>query len=300
MSTLQIPASILKSCVFIDGEMVDTENARISVFDRGFLYGDSIFETLRTYNGRVFALAEHMARLEESAARVFIDLPISGDELEAEVERAVSRSGFPECYIRVMVTRGVGALGLDPKMAVSPTRVIIVTPLSLPPLSDYRDGICAITFEASRPGDASGAAGAKIGNYLIAVIANKKAREHGAKEALIVGPDGGVIEGATSNLFWLQDDLLYTVPIDAGILAGITRAHILAAAAALDLAVRMQTPSVPELCAADAVFISSSIREILPVIRIDEHVIAEARIHPTVRRLHDEFRKAAGAEPLGL
>lgn len=286
--------------VWIDGHEKSPENASVSVFDRGFLYGDSIFETLRTYRGQPFALDAHMGRLEESAARVFIDLPASRERLTEEVKLAVSESGFEDCYLRVMVTRGQGALGLDPRLAVDPLRVILVAPLSPPPLADYRDGIEVVTFETSRVNDATAAQGAKLGNYLVAVLASRKARAAGAKEALIVNAAGQAVEGATSNLFWFEDDALCTVPLDAGILPGITRFHLLKVAASMGLSVFERVPKISELINSDGVFVSSSIREMLSVVRIDGQDVAGGRVPASNRALHDQFRESVGVPPLSF
>lgn len=286
--------------IWIDGELRQAENAVVSVLDRGFLYGDSVFETLRTYGKRPFALQEHLDRLEKSAAQVLIELPVSVAQISAEITRAVEESGFEESYVRVMLTRGQGALGLDPRAAVRPLRVLIVAPLSPPPLSDYRNGISVVTFRTSRVQDDTPAAGAKIGNYLVAVLAHRQAAEAGAKEALITNVAGEVVEGATSNVFWFEGGKLWTPPLSAGILAGITRHHILKAAGNLNLAVEMRVPKVQELIDSEGVFISSSIREMLPVTSIDGEKVASGRVPEITIRLHGEFRRLAGAPPLAL
>lgn len=283
-----------EAIVWIDGQRVPPERALVSVFDRGFLYGDSVFETLRTYRGEAFALQAHVERLAASAARVYIEIPVPRAQVSAEVEEAVRTSGFAECYVRVMITRGVAALGLDPITSKHPLRVMIVAPLTPPPRRDYAHGIAAVSFASSRPADSTEAEGAKIGNYLVAVLAQKKAREQGAKEALIVGPGGRVLEGATSNLFWLEGTVLCTVPISAGILPGITRAKILQVAAQTGLSVEERVPKLETLHHADAVFISSSIREMLSVVRLDDVTIGTGSVHPRVRRLHEDFRAAVG------
>ncbi len=284
--------------VWIDGSEKTPENARVSVFDRGFLYGDSVFETLRTYGGRPFALAEHLERLVESAARVFIDLPVPVSQLEREISTAIGESGYPECYVRVMITRGQGALGLDPRFALEPLRVMLVAPLRPPPLADYEQGISVVTYATTRVNDATPAAGAKVGNYLVAVLANRKALEAGAKEALIMNAEGQIVEGATSNLFWFAQGKLFTVPVDAGILAGITRRHILEAARLLGWEVRETVPDLSELLNADGVFVSSSIREMLPVVCIDGVDVAGGIVSRPFRELHAEFRRLAGAPPV--
>ena len=284
--------------VWIDGRAVRAENACVSVFDRGFLYGDSVFETLRTYGNQPFALEAHLERLQKSAQQVFIELPCSLDTLASEVNQAVLAAGFDETYVRVMVTRGRGALGLDPGLAETPLRVLLLTRLQPPPRNDYDEGISAVTYRAGRPGDATSAAGAKIGNYLVAVLSHRAARARGAKEALIVGADGRIVEGATSNVFWLCGSSLWTVPIEAGILPGITRRHLLEIAAECGLTTHFQCPTVDELWGADAVFVSSSIREILSLVRIDGREVGDGKVSPKVKLLHNAFRRARGVAEL--
>ncbi len=286
--------------IWIDGELRQAENAVVSVLDRGFLYGDSVFETLRTYGKRPFALAEHVERLRTSAESVLIEMPVSEQQISAEIARAVEEAEFEESYVRVMVTRGQGALGLDPRVAVRPLRVMIVAPLSPPPLEDYRRGISVVTFQTSRVQDDTPAAGAKIGNYLVAVLAHRKAADAGAKEALVTNAAGQVVEGATSNVFWFEGSTLWTPPLSAGILAGITRHHILKAAAELSLPVEMRVPTVDELLSSDGVFISSSIREMLPVVSIDTTPVSQGVVSPRITELHAEFRRLAGVAPLDL
>lgn len=286
--------------IWIDGELKQGENAVVSVLDRGFLYGDSVFETLRTYGRKLFALKAHVDRLQKSAEQVLIEMPVSAAQISSEITRAVEESQFEESYVRVMLTRGQGALGLDPRAAVRPLRVLIVAPLSSPPLEDYRSGVSVITFQTSRVQDDTPAAGAKIGNYLVAVLAHKQAAESGAKEALIKNVAGEVVEGATSNVFWFEDGKLWTPPLSAGILAGITRHHILEAAKNLNQPVEMRVPKVQELIDSEGVFISSSIREMLPVISIDGVQVTSGRVPSRTRELHAELRKLAGVPPLLL
>lgn len=275
--------------IWIDGRKVQGHEATISVLDRGFLYGDSVFETLRTYGKRLFALDEHVERLSNSARQVFIPLPLAEGELQALLERTVAESSYSECYVRVMVTRGRAALGLDPKSAVEPRLVIILAQLVPPPEQDYREGIRAISFQTSRIADHTSASGAKLGNYLVAVLAQKKASEADAKEALIVSASGEVIEGATSNLFWIKDDVLATVPVGAGILPGITRAHLLRLAPGLGWTISFEVPRLSELLESRAVFISSSIRELVSVVAIDGQAVGDGRVLPAVRDLHQAF-----------
>jgi len=278
--------------VSIDGSIVAPEEAKVSVYDRGFLYGDSVFETIRTYRGAPFALVEHMDRLARSADRVGIPMPIPKEAMVREVELSIEAAGNPESYIRAMLTRGAGPLGLDPSLAQKPLRVIFIEPLVPLPASMYRDGVSVVTVRTERAADA--ASGAKVGNYLASLLALRVAKEAGAHEALIVGSDGTVMEGTTSNVFAVRDGALLTPPEEAGILPGITRAHLLQAATDIGVSVRFERLTPDALAASSEVFISSSIREVLPVVRVDRSQIADGRPGPTTRALHAAFRKRIG------
>ncbi|HEY3235948.1 MAG TPA: aminotransferase class IV, partial [Polyangiaceae bacterium] len=216
--------------VLINGKQVETEDAKISIFDRGFLYGDSVFETLRTYGGVPFALEEHLRRLERSAQRVLIRLPEDLSVIDNEIRVAASLvhsaagAGEGDAFIRVMVTRGIGDdLGLDPNLASKASRVIIAGPLQKPSPEAYEKGAKVVTYRTQRFGDATAAVGSKVGNYLVAVLAMREASAAGAVEALIVDGDDRVVEGTTSNVFAVVGGRLVTPPEQAGILEGITR-----------------------------------------------------------------------------
>jgi branched-chain amino acid aminotransferase len=282
------------SLVLIDGRPMSSELAKVSVFDRGFLYGDSVFEALRTYDGRPFALGRHLARLAESAARVFIELPVSLEQIGREVESAIVGAGNAESYVRLTVTRGVGeAMGLDPGLSRHALRVVIVTPLKSPPAETYRDGVSVITHRTERVTDHSAASGAKVGNYLMAVLANREARLAGAAEALIVDGRGCVVEGATSNVFVVTaDGALVTPPEADGILLGITRQAVLDAAAQLGIPIRLESLPLDAVTGAAEVFFSSSIRELVPVISVDSAKIGAGQPGPTTLRLLAAFRES--------
>jgi branched-chain amino acid aminotransferase len=281
----------MSTVVVIDGKSFGPEQAFVSVFDRGFLYGDSVFETIRTYSGRPFALDEHLDRLRWSAGRVFIELAVGTDALKLEIAGALAEAGNPESMIRVMITRGRGELGLDPALAESPTRVIIVAPLHTPPPAAYERGVGVVTFRTQRVADATDAAGAKIANYLVAVLATREARRADAVEALIVDNQGLVVEGTSSNVFAVVAGRLLTPPESLGILPGITRARVLEAAAALGIPVDFTALPVEALLGADELFVSSSIREILPVVRVDREPLGSGVPGPLTRQLLAKFRE---------
>jgi branched-chain amino acid aminotransferase len=278
----------------IDGQIVPPERAVVSVLDRGLLYGDSVFETIRTYGGRPFALDEHVDRLAQSASRVLIELPASPPQIADEVRRAVESTGNAESYARITVTRGTGeTLGLDPGLAVHPLRIVIVGPLQPPPAAAYDQGISVVTYRTQRTAEATEASGAKVGNYLVAVLAMQQAKQAGAAEALIVDGAGHVVEGATSNVFAVLGGRLVTPPESAGILAGITRRYLLQVAAELELPVVYEPLTVERLLGADEVFISSSIREVLPVVRIDQQPVAAGTPGRWTPALLQRFREKA-------
>jgi branched-chain amino acid aminotransferase len=279
--------------VMIDGLLVAPEQARVSVFDRGFLYGDSIFETLRTYGGRPFAVEEHLVRLEASAARTFLELPLPRAALADEIRRAVAAAGHDESVVRLMVTRGQGPLGLDPSLAGPPLRVVLVTRLVPPPAAAYERGVAVVTMSLQRVADGTPAEGAKVGNYLVAVLAMRRARAAGAAEALIVDARGRVVEGASSNLFLIRGGRLVTAPEDAGILPGITRARVLDAAHTRGMPIELRAPSLEELFVADELFVSSSLRELLPVVSVDGRQAGGGRPGEQTRELLATFRRNA-------
>jgi branched-chain amino acid aminotransferase len=278
----------------MDGHVRAPEDATVSVYDRGFLYGDAVFEVLRTYGGRPFALDEHLARLRRSAERVFITLPVDDATLGAEVGRAVEAAGNDESYVRVVVTRGSGPLSLDPSTAGSPLRVVLVEPVVPPPKDAYLHGIAVVTVRTRRAADETAASGAKVSNYLANLLALREARARDAQEALIVDARGRVVEGASSNVFVVKAGRVVTPPESAGILAGITRAHVLGAARALGVPVDERELVPEDLYGADEVFVTSSIRELLPVVCVDDRPIGTGAPGPVARALHRRFRESVG------
>ncbi|HTA88747.1 MAG TPA: aminotransferase class IV [Polyangiaceae bacterium] len=283
----------MQATVMIDGQLTVPEQAVVSVFDRGFLYGDSVFESLRTYDGRLFLLDAHLARLERSAARVLIELPVPLSQLREEVMTALAAQGSPEAYVRLMLTRGTAqSLGLDPELSGASRRVLMVMPLKPPPPEIYERGIAAITFRAERPSDAPSVADAKIGNYLLSVLAMRRAREQGAGEALLEDAAGNILEGSTSNVFAVFGGKLVTPPETAAILPGITRARVLELARDAQLPLELRAISRAELTRADEVFITSSIRELVPVVKIDGQPVGVGEPGPVARELLRGFRRA--------
>ncbi len=253
--------------VWIDG-LRAVDPPVVSVFDRGLLYGDSVFETLRTYGGQVFELEAHIRRLKKSAELVAIPWARELENLGAETRAQVESAGFEEAYVRIMITRGDGPLGLlwDPELR--PRRITLITALSLPHEEVYERGAKVVSFVVEPRFGLKELSGAKMGNYVLGIRALREARQAGADEAIFVDSWGVVSEGATSNVFYVRGDTLLT-PSEEGILAGITRSVVLELAERAGLDVRFEAPSVDELKGADEVFITSSLRGIVPVVTVD-------------------------------
>lgn len=276
--------------VSIDGEIFDEPEAKVSVFDRGFLYGDSVFEVMRTYGGECFAEREHLERLARSAERVLIPLPVTLEELRDEIAGTLSAAGNDESYVRVVVTRGQGPLSLDPTKARDPLRVVIVSPLPVPPAELYTEGLAVVLVQSARPTDQTRAAGAKASNYLANLLAADEARRKGGQEAILTDASGEVLEGSTSNVFVVHGGAVRTPPLELGILAGITRAHVMGAAARVGVSMREDSLFPSDLYDADEVFLTSSIREVAPVVRVDGRPVGDGRPGPITKRLHGAFR----------
>jgi branched-chain amino acid aminotransferase len=280
--------------VMIDGVLVPPEQAVVSVYDRGFLYGDSVFEVMRSYGRTPFALEEHVARLYASARRVFIDIPVPPERLAGELLAAAAACSERDHVVRAHVTRGSGPLGLDPSTARAPLRVALAEPLVLPPADAYRNGIAVVMIRTERTTDNTAAAGAKVANYLVSLLALREAHAAGAGEAIIVDGRGRVLEGTTSNLFVVQHDVLLTPPESEGILPGITRRHLLEAASSLGVLVRIGTLTRGDVLTADEAFVSSTVREVLPVVRVDGERIGDGAPGPVTRAVHRRFRQLGG------
>jgi branched-chain amino acid aminotransferase len=273
--------------VFLDGRVCLPEQARVSVFDRGFLYGDSVYETIGTVAGRLFALDEHLDRLERSAQRIGLRVPP-----RAEIERAIlttlEAAANAESRVRVMVTRGSGQLGrpdLDPAAADQPRLVVIVSPLGAPTPEMLAEGVSVAVVSVQRNNPRAMDPAVKSGNYLNNVLALGEARRAGAYEAILCADDGSVAEGASSNVFVVRAGAVRTPALEVGILDGITRSKVIALCGAHGIPVEQGRVTPAELRAADEAFITSATRGVLPVTRVDGRAVADGAPGPVTRRL---------------
>jgi branched-chain amino acid aminotransferase len=274
--------------VSLDGEILGLEAARVSVLDRGFLYGDSVYEVIRTYGGVPFALDRHLERLARSAERLAIPLPVDLATFAREAQHALAASGNAESYLRLVITRGAGELGLDPALAEAPLRLALVMPLRTPPPEVYRGAEAAVVSVRRTPKDSLDPA-AKSGNYLNSIVALQEAKRRGAYEAILLDHAGHVTEGASSNVFCVFDRTIFTPPLEAGILPGITRAVLLEEARAQGLRALELPLTAEALAAADELFISSTIRELVPIVRLDGRPVGAGAPGPMYARLRALF-----------
>jgi branched-chain amino acid aminotransferase len=281
----------MRGVALIDGAAFPVEEARVPVLDRGFLYGDSVYEVVRTYDGRPFALRPHLERLARSAELVDLVMPLPVADLEDEMRRGLELAGPGEWYARLIITRGSGEIGLDPALATSPRRVLILLPLRPFP-QDLRDnGVGVALVATGRGGDAGLAAGAKTGNYLDNIMSLRHARAAGAFEAVMVGADGTIGEATTSNVFVVKGREIRTPPLASGILAGITRGEIIALCAAFGQPV-IEAPLWPhDLTGADEAFLTSTLKEVLPIVRVDGVAVANGRPGPITLDIAARFRE---------
>ncbi|MEM6331535.1 MAG: branched-chain-amino-acid transaminase, partial [Planctomycetota bacterium] len=224
--------------VYVNGQLVPADQARVSVFDHGLLYGDGIFEGLRIYSGRVFRLEQHVRRLYESAKAIWLDLPMSQDEMIAAVNQTVAANDLQDGYVRLVVTRGAGTLGLDPRACSDPQVIIIADEITLYPAEYYEQGLQIITSSVIRNHPAALSPRIKSLNYLNNILAKIEGIQAGCVEALMLNHKGEVAECTGDNIFLVRDGVLMTPPLDAGILEGVTRSVVIELAAELGVETR--------------------------------------------------------------
>ena len=281
----------MKTMVYLStvGRPVEPADAKVSVFDRGFLYGDSIYETMRTAGGRAVELARHLARLRRSGEGIGLRLPISDEVVENAIDETHRASGNDESYVRIIVTRGEGPIALDPRAVDSPTFVVIVVPLSLPTAEAYLRGIRAVIVDVEKAGGGLVDPGIKTGNYLNNILALRQAIARGGDDAIMCNAAGEIAEGATSNVFAVLGGEVVTPHLRAGLLPGITREVVCELAAAEGRPVAHRTLLPAQLRGADEVFLTSSVRGIMPVTALDGATIGTGEAGPITRALQQRY-----------
>ena len=286
--------------VFIDGKFYDEKNAKVSVFDHGLLYGDGIFEGIRAYNGRVFKLKEHIDRLFCSAKAILLEIPMSHQAMMKAVVDTCRRNKLREGYIRLVVTRGVGTLGLNPNRCERPSVIIIAGKIKLYPQEMYDEGMAIVTVATTRNLHNAVNPAIKSLNYLNNILAKIEANNAGVEEAIMLNSEGYVAECTGDNIFIIRGRELLTPPLSAGALYGITRNVVMDLARQSGLEVAEPNLTRYDVYNADECFLTGTAAEVIPVVKVDGRVIGKGQPGPVTRQLLQRFHELANrtGEPL--
>ncbi|HWA97702.1 MAG TPA: branched-chain-amino-acid transaminase [Pirellulales bacterium] len=281
--------------IWINGRLFEKQDARISVYDHGLLYGDGVFEGLRSYGGRVFRLDQHLRRLWESAKAIHLEIPYTRDAVAAAVNDTLKANGIADGYIRLVVTRGAGSLGLDPNKCSDPQVIIITDHISLYPAELYERGLEIVTVSVVRNHSAALSPRIKSLNYLNNILAKIEGLQAGCSEALMLNTRGEVAECTGDNIFLVRGRTLLTPPIDAGILEGVTREAVMELARSAGLEVREIALTKHDVYIADECFLTGTAAEVIPVIKVDSRTIGTgapgAVTRDLIRRFHELVAK---------
>jgi len=277
--------------IWIDGRFYDKDDAKLSVYDHGVLYGDGVFEGIRVYNGRIFAAEQHMRRLYASAKAIRLTIPLSPDQFRAAMEQTVATNGLRDCYIRALVTRGIGNLGLDPGRCSNPSVVIIADLIELYPREMYEKGMSVITASVIRNHPNALSPRIKSLNYLNNILAKIEAVDAGVPEAILLNGEGNVAECTGDNIFIVQEGRLLTPTTADGILEGITRAAILRLCRQMNIPAFEQTIQRHDLYVADECFLTGSAAEVVPVTKVDGRAVGSGVPGPLTLRLSQAFHQ---------
>ncbi len=277
--------------VYIDGKLIDKEHAAVSVYDHGLLYGDGVFEGIRVYGGKVFLLAEHVDRLYESALAIRLTIPLSKSEMVRAVEDTVKANAIGDGYVRLVVTRGAGYLGLDIRKTSHPMVIVIADTISLYPEEFYRNGLAIITASTIRNHPAALSARIKSLNYLNNILAKIEATDAGCQEALMLNHKGEVAECTGDNIFIVRRGVLKTPPTDAGILEGVTRNVVLKLAREAGLPAQEVTLLRHDIFASDECFLTGTAAEVVPVVKLDGRDIGTGKPGPVTQDLRGRFQR---------
>lgn len=277
--------------IYVDGKMYPKEEAKISVFDHGLLYGDGVFEGMRSYGGKVFRMQDHMVRLYESARAIHLKVPISMQEMEAAVYETLKTNQIVDGYIRLMVTRGPGNLGLDPYQCPKAGIIIIADKITLYPAKYYEEGLEIVTASTIRNHPAALNPRIKSLNYLNNILAKMEGLKAGCIEALMLNSKGEVAECTGDNIFLVKNNRLLTPPIDAGILDGITRRAVIELAREQGVDVAETNLSRHDVYVADECFLTGSAAEVIPVIKVDDRAIGDGKVGPMTKQLISSFKQ---------
>ncbi len=283
--------------IYINGEYFSEEDAKVSVFDHGLLYGDGVFEGIRIYNGKIFKLEEHLKRLKESAQYIMLGLPLSLEEITEATVETVRKNKLKDGYIRLVLTRGKGTLGLNPYKCKTPQLIIIADKVALYPENLYKEGMKIITVPTQRNMSEAVSPRVKSLNYLNNILAKIEALNAGFEEAIMLNKYGFVAECTGDNIFIIKDNVLVTPPAYMGALEGITRNTIMELADDNNITVKQRVMSRHDVFSAQECFLTGTAAEVIPVICVDGRVIGTGKpgaVTLKIRSLFNEYKNKNG------
>ena len=277
--------------IYIDGNFYDQSEAKVSVFDHGLLYGDGVFEGIRFYHDRVFRLEEHIDRLFDSAKAIALEIPMSRSEVIAAALETIRQNDLHDGYIRLLITRGVGSLGLSPDSCRRPSVIIIAATITLYPEELYRKGLTMVTCATRRISPAALSPRIKSMNYLNNILAKIEAQEAGAAEGLMLNEQGYVAECTGDNLFIVKGDQIWTPPLNAGLLKGVTRDVVFELTEKAQLRIQERELTRYDVYTADECFLTGTAAEVIPAVQLDRRLIGNGQPGPVTLRLIELFRE---------
>ncbi|MGI6452962.1 MAG: branched-chain-amino-acid transaminase [Syntrophomonadaceae bacterium] len=277
--------------IYLNGAFVEEEQAKVSVYDHGFLYGDGVFEGIRAYHNSVFRLKEHVDRLYDSAKAINLVIPMTKEEMAEVILETCRQNGLRDAYIRVVVSRGKGDLGLNPISCKTPTVVCIASSITLYPQEAYENGLEVITVPTRRNGPEGVNPRIKSLNYLNNIMAKIEASIAGVSEAIMLNQEGYVAECTGDNVFIVRDGILKTPAKHIGLLEGVTRNEVITLANKLGIPVEETTLTRYDIFVADEAFLTGTAAELIPVVKVDNRVIGDGKPGPIFNRLLAEFRE---------
>ncbi len=282
--------------IYLNGEFVTKENAKVSVFDHGFLYGDGIFEGIRIYEGNIFRCKEHLERLYDSAKSIMLDIPLTYEEMQQAMVETIRKNGMRNGYIRLVVSRGPGNLGLDPTRCEKAWVIIIVEQLSIYPEEAYRSGLRSISVSQRRNIPDALSPKVKSLNYLNNILVKIQSNLAGVGEAIMLNAQGYVAEGSSDNIFIVKRGVVYTPPTYVGALEGVTRGAIIDLCGRLGYTLKEEPFTLHDVYCADEVFFTGTAAEVIAVREVDGRMIGKGQAGPVTMHLLEEFRKIVTVE----
>ena len=281
--------------IYINGKLCDKQDAKISVYDHGLLYGDGVFEGMRSYSGKVFRLEQHLARLWNSAKAIWLTIPITRETMSKAVADTLAANKLSDAYIRLVVTRGAGTLGLDPNRTSDPQVIIITDTITMYPQEYYANGLVLVTASSIRNHPAALSPRIKSLNYLNNILAKIEGLQAGCEEALMLNHKGEVAECTGDNIFIVRGRELATPPCDAGILEGVTRDAVMELGQQAGLNVREIPLTRHDIYVADECFLTGTAAEVVPVVKLDNRTLGNGKPGPVTRDLIERFQKLTRA-----